>query len=145
MGPSPIERQAGNSWAASAVHPPGGGYSAGQWTSNPSCCASARIEYRERLKQSGMVDLLGMFRRGPIKRNSRGFARAQADITGSGDSMGELLTSPVRDAPPLARANPAQKQDLPRPERSLSSNQPIGAELAQRWRIARVIAIACPD
>jgi lipopolysaccharide export system ATP-binding protein len=64
-----------------------------------------------------MVDLLGMFRRGPTKRNARGFARAQADITGSGDGLGEMLTSPVRDAPPLARANPAQKQDLPRTER----------------------------
>jgi lipopolysaccharide export system ATP-binding protein len=64
-----------------------------------------------------MVDLLGMFRRRPAKPNSRGFARAGGDIIGSGDSMGEMLTSPVRDAPPLARANPAQKLDLPTAEK----------------------------
>jgi lipopolysaccharide export system ATP-binding protein len=64
-----------------------------------------------------MVDLLGMFRRRPAKPNSRGFARAQGDMIASTDGMAEMLTSPVRDAPPLARANPAQKLDLPRAER----------------------------
>jgi len=63
-----------------------------------------------------MVDLLGMFRRRPAKR-SPGFARTRADITALGDSMGEMLTSPVRDAPPLARAAPLQKLDLPRAEK----------------------------
>ena len=53
-----------------------------------------------------MVDLLGMFRRRPVKRRSPGFARTSADIAALGDSMGEILTSPVRDAPPLARAAP---------------------------------------
>ena len=46
-----------------------------------------------------MVDLLGMFRRRPAKRNAPGFARTRADITALGDTMGEMLTSPVRDAP----------------------------------------------
>jgi lipopolysaccharide export system ATP-binding protein len=64
-----------------------------------------------------MVDLLGMFRRGPTKRNARGFARAPADISAPADSMAEMLSSPVRDAPPLARSNPTQKLDLPKPER----------------------------
>ena len=64
-----------------------------------------------------MVDLLGMFRRRPAKRSSRGFARPRADITALGDSVGEMLTSPVRDAPPLARAAPLPKLDLPRVER----------------------------
>jgi lipopolysaccharide export system ATP-binding protein len=68
-----------------------------------------------------MVDLLGMFRRRPVKRRSPGFARTSADIAALGDSMGEMLTSPVRDAPPLARAAPLQKLDLPRSERPRSS------------------------
>ena len=68
-----------------------------------------------------MVDLLGMFRRRPVKRRAPGFARSSADIAALGDSMGEMLTSPVRDAPPLARAAPLQKLDLPRSERPRSS------------------------
>ena len=63
-----------------------------------------------------MVDLLGMFRRRPAKRTPPGFARTRADITALGDSMGEMLTSPVRDAPPLARAAPLQQLELPRVE-----------------------------
>jgi lipopolysaccharide export system ATP-binding protein len=55
-----------------------------------------------------MVDFLGMFRRRPAKRTPRGFARSREDITMLGDSMDGLLTSPVRDAPPLVRtASPA--------------------------------------
>ena len=49
-----------------------------------------------------MVDLLGMFRRRPAKRSPPGFARSREDITALGDSIGDLLTSPVRDAPPMA-------------------------------------------
>jgi lipopolysaccharide export system ATP-binding protein len=59
-----------------------------------------------------MVDLLGMFRRRPAKRNAPGFARTRADITALGDTMGEMLTSPVRDAPPIARDAPVVR-DLP--------------------------------
>src|SRR3979490_1648930 len=50
-----------------------------------------------------MVDLLGMFRRRPAKRSPPGFARTRADITALGDTMGDMLTSPVREAPPIAR------------------------------------------
>src|ERR1700730_934778 len=50
-----------------------------------------------------MVDILGMFRRRPAKRSGRGFARSREDITALGDSFGNMLTSPVRDAPPIAR------------------------------------------
>jgi lipopolysaccharide export system ATP-binding protein len=50
-----------------------------------------------------MVDLLSMFRRRPAKRGPPGFARSRVDITALDDSMGEMLTSPVRDAPPIAR------------------------------------------
>ncbi len=64
-----------------------------------------------------MVDLLGMFRRRPAKRSSPGFARTRADITALGDTMGEMLTSPVRDAPPIARDAPplARAVSLPKP------------------------------
>ncbi len=53
-----------------------------------------------------MVDLLGMFRRRPAKRVAPGFARSRDDITALGNSLGEMLTSPVRDAPPIARDTP---------------------------------------
>jgi lipopolysaccharide export system ATP-binding protein len=60
-----------------------------------------------------MVDLLGMFRRRPAKRG-RGFARSRGDITALGDSFGDMLTSPVRDAPPMAREAPIPSVPLPR-------------------------------
>ena len=50
-----------------------------------------------------MVDLLSMFRRRPAKRGPPGFARPREDITALGDTIGDMLTSPVRDAPPMAR------------------------------------------
>jgi lipopolysaccharide export system ATP-binding protein len=59
-----------------------------------------------------MVDLLGMFRRRPAKR--AGFARSRDDITALGDSYGEMLTSPVRDAPPMARSAALPGLELPR-------------------------------
>src|ERR1700759_332661 len=62
-----------------------------------------------------MVYLLGIFRRRPAKR-APGFARARDDITALGDSFGEMLTSPVRDAPPLAREAPVPRAELPRSE-----------------------------
>jgi lipopolysaccharide export system ATP-binding protein len=67
-----------------------------------------------------MVDLLGMFRRRPAKRNAPGFARTRADITALGDTMGEMLTSPVRDAPPIARDAPVIR-DLPLPKPAVPS------------------------
>jgi lipopolysaccharide export system ATP-binding protein len=60
-----------------------------------------------------MVDLLGMFRRRPAKRGSAGFARSRDDITALGDSFGEMLTNPVRDAPPIARAASLPGLELP--------------------------------
>ena len=44
-----------------------------------------------------------MFRRRPAKRGPAGFARSREDITALGDTIGDMLTSPVRDAPPMAR------------------------------------------
>lgn len=56
-----------------------------------------------------MVDLFSMFRRRPAKRGRPGFARQ--DITALGDSVGGLVASPVRDAPPIARDQPMQAPD----------------------------------
>ena len=62
-----------------------------------------------------MVDLLGMFRRRSAKRSPAGFARSREDITALGDSFGEMLTSPVRDAPPMVRAASAPGLELTQP------------------------------
>jgi len=56
-----------------------------------------------------MVDLFSMFRRRPAKRGRPGFARQ--DITALGDSVGGLVASPVRDAPPIARNQPVHAPD----------------------------------
>jgi lipopolysaccharide export system ATP-binding protein len=64
-----------------------------------------------------MVDLLGMFWRRPAKR-SAGFARSREDITALGDSFGDMLSNPVRDAPPIARDGAAAAIDLPPAEPS---------------------------
>ncbi len=77
-----------------------------------------------------MVDLLGMFRRRPAKRTSAGFARSRDDITTLGDSMGGMLTSPVRDAPPLARTAAPSAVDLPR----AAKPRPTAAKTAPRTK-----------
>ena len=71
-----------------------------------------------------MVDLLGMFRRRTAKRGPQGFARRRVDITALGDSIGNMLTSPVRDAPPLARETPELRLDTPRAERPPPAEKP---------------------
>jgi len=75
-----------------------------------------------------MVDLLGMFRRRTEKRSPQGFARPRADITALGDSIGDMLTSPVRDAPPMARDTPELKLEAHRGERPPPSERPPPAE-----------------
>ncbi|RZN19686.1 LPS export ABC transporter ATP-binding protein [Bradyrhizobium sp. Leo121] len=62
-----------------------------------------------------MVDIFGMFRRRPAKRSS-GFARSREDITALDDSFGEMLTSSVRDTPPVARAAPMPGLEVPHPQ-----------------------------
>jgi lipopolysaccharide export system ATP-binding protein len=84
-----------------------------------------------------MVDLLGMFRRRPAKRSPPGFARSRADITALGDDIGEMLHSPVRDAPPIARDVPLLKPESPRaekpkPENPRKSNGAAAPRLLQR-------------
>ena len=54
-----------------------------------------------------------MFRRRPAKRSAPGFARTREDITALGDSMGDMLTSPVREAPLIAREAPLIARDGP--------------------------------
>jgi lipopolysaccharide export system ATP-binding protein len=71
-----------------------------------------------------MVDLLGMFRRRTAKRNPQGFARTRADITALGDSMGDMLTSPVRDAPPTARDAPELKLEAARADKPPAVEKP---------------------
>jgi lipopolysaccharide export system ATP-binding protein len=73
-----------------------------------------------------MVDLLGMFRRRPVKRTPAGFARSREDITALGDRMGDMLSSPVRDAPPIARDAALSGLELPR---SSADVEPPRAEL----------------
>jgi lipopolysaccharide export system ATP-binding protein len=67
-----------------------------------------------------MVDLLGMFRRRPAKRGAAGFARSREDIT----AFGDMLTSPVRDAPPKARSGSAALPGLGLPEPQTSVEAP---------------------
>ena len=70
-----------------------------------------------------MVDLLGIFRRRPVKRGPAGFARSHEDITALGDTSSGMLTSPVRDAPPMARDAPPLIRDAP-PPRPSARGQP---------------------
>src|ERR1700738_6269 len=84
-----------------------------------------------------MVDLLGMFRRRPAKRNPPGFARPRADITALGDTIGEMLTSPVRDAPPIARDAPMPipepvRAEKPKPPRPRTNGAAAAPRLAPR-------------
>jgi lipopolysaccharide export system ATP-binding protein len=74
----------------------------------------------ERLSEAGMVDLLSMFRRRPVKRGKGGFARSREDITALDDPL-SMLADTVRDAPPIARAATVPGVNAPR--------QPTGAAL----------------
>ena len=65
-----------------------------------------------------------MFRRRPAKRGPAGFARSREDITALGDSFGDMLTSPVRDAPPMARPTPVTGLELPQPAAEPSLEEP---------------------
>ena len=82
-----------------------------------------------------MVDLLGMFRRRPAKRP--GFARSRGDITALGDSFGDMLSNPVRDAPPIARDGSVGAVDLPpaepaRAPHPLAPNKPRPAAKSKK-------------
>jgi lipopolysaccharide export system ATP-binding protein len=102
---------------------------------NRSAAAGCEI-IPERLSEARMVDLLGMFRRRPAKRNAPGFARSRADITSVRDTIGGVLTSPVRDAPPTAREAPLPKPQPPRggerPKPRKANGAATGFRSAQR-------------
>jgi lipopolysaccharide export system ATP-binding protein len=70
-----------------------------------------------------MVDLLGMFRRRPAKRP--GFARSREDITALDGSFGNMLSGPVRDAPPIAREGSAPGVDLPQTGQPARAPHPL--------------------
>ena len=72
-----------------------------------------------------MVDLLGMFRRRPAKGRPAGFARSREDITALGDTFGDMLSSPVRDAPPVARDASAPAIDLLPPAEPARTPHPL--------------------
>ena len=57
-----------------------------------------------------------MFRRRPAKRGGPGFARSRDDITALGNSFGNMLTSPVRDAPSKARSAALPGLESPQPQ-----------------------------
>ncbi len=65
-----------------------------------------------------------MFRRRPAKRGRPGFARTREDITALGDAFGDMLTSPLRDAPPMARDAPMPGLELPRPAAEPRAERP---------------------
>ena len=65
-----------------------------------------------------------MFRRRPAKR--AGFARSRDDITALAGSFGDMLASPVRDAPPIAREAPVPRIDPA--ASSAYAEQPAAAE-----------------
>src|SRR4051794_13642633 len=84
-----------------------------------------------------MVDLLGMFRRRPAKRGPAGFARSRADITALGDSFGDMLSNPVRDAPPIARDGSAASVDLPPPAAPARTPHPLAPGKAKPAAISK--------
>jgi lipopolysaccharide export system ATP-binding protein len=103
--------------------------------------AGVSRDHHERLSKAAMVDLLGMFRRRPAKRT--GFARSRDDITALGDSLGEMLSSPVRDAPPIARDTPVPRIDAPVPP-PRAEPPPAAAEQARRPKAKANGAAAAP-
>ncbi len=67
----------------------------------PSSQLGARVLPHSARSEAGMVNLFSVFRRGPAKPDRSGCACTQQDTTG--DDSGNFLTSPFRDAPPIAR------------------------------------------
>ena len=61
-----------------------------------------------------MVDIFNVFRKRPQKRGPRASARSQADITALGDAIGDMLSDPTGDAPPISRAAPRDAPPVPR-------------------------------
>ncbi|WP_438276898.1 LPS export ABC transporter ATP-binding protein [Nitrobacter sp.] len=72
-----------------------------------------------------MVDIFNVFRKRPQKRGPQAFARNQPGITALGDdTVGDMLTNPVRDAPPVSRAAPRDVPPAPPIPRSRPPARP---------------------
>src|SRR4051812_40760338 len=65
--------------------------------------ADRRGDQREKLSEPEMVDIFSVFRKRPSKRGPPGFARSREDITSLTGRIGNMLSTPLRDAPPIAR------------------------------------------
>jgi lipopolysaccharide export system ATP-binding protein len=66
-----------------------------------------------------------VFRKRPQKRGPQAFARNQPGITALGDdTVGDMLTNPVRDAPPVSRAAPRDVPPAPPIPRSRPPARP---------------------
>ncbi|TWB65276.1 LPS export ABC transporter ATP-binding protein [Bradyrhizobium sacchari] len=90
-----------------------------------------------------MVDLFSMFRRRPAKRGRPGFARQ--DITALGDSIGGLVASPVRDAPPIARDQPMHAPDQFQGDYQVDYQADYQAEAPRAQAVHPVRAAAKPN
>jgi len=86
-----------------------------------------------------MVDLFSKFRRRPASRGASG--RSRQDITAVDDGLGSLVTSPVRDAPAIARDQPMPRPDQPQVEtprpraqatKPSKTTAPAGVQLLRR-------------
>jgi lipopolysaccharide export system ATP-binding protein len=72
-----------------------------------------------------MVDIFNVFRKRPQKRGPQAFARSRPGITALGDdTVGDMLTNPVRDAPPVSRAAPRDVPPAPPIPRSRPPARP---------------------
>jgi lipopolysaccharide export system ATP-binding protein len=66
-----------------------------------------------------MVDIFNVFRKRPQKSRPQAFAQTRSDITALGeDTVGDMLTDPVREAPPVSRAAPRDNPPAPPIRRS---------------------------
>jgi lipopolysaccharide export system ATP-binding protein len=72
-----------------------------------------------------MMDFLSIFRRRAAKRGKQGFARTRDDITSIEDSLEDLLSGVVRDAPPIAREAPVPGYNTPRPPEPAAKVRPL--------------------
>jgi lipopolysaccharide export system ATP-binding protein len=71
------------------------------------------------------MDFLSIFRRRAAKRGKQGFARTRDDITSIEDSLEDLLSGVVRDAPPIAREAPVPGYNTPRPPEPAAKVRPL--------------------
>jgi lipopolysaccharide export system ATP-binding protein len=71
-----------------------------------------------------------MFRRRAPKRGPQGFARSHSDITALEGQIGDMVSAPMRDTPPIAREAPREMPLAPRPSDSgqLETAEPLAEQ-----------------